>query len=116
MFMATLGACRCFSVCTVKAATEFLNAIPSTVPAGSFDDTWLPYLRTVYGHNLSLPFDLTHLNFFFHHSRRWATQHAGTAWPRAEGTLPIGSAVKWIVDQMPRGRVREVAGYGGGTA
>ena len=78
-----LGACRCFSTCTVEAAAEFLNAIPSTVPAGSFEDTWLPYLRTVYGHDLSLPFDLTHLNFFFHHSRRWATQHARVAWPMA---------------------------------
>lgn len=71
--------CYCFSSCTKNTTTEFLQSIPRFVESQS--SPWYAYLRSVYLVDVPLPFDLSELNFFYHHDSYWDSVHPETEWP-----------------------------------
>jgi hypothetical protein len=56
--------CYCFDVCTQEALIFSLQQFPSKVYGEG--SPWYRYLKSVYA-NISLPFDLTTLEFLYHH-------------------------------------------------
>ena len=57
--------CTCFSVCTRNEAAAFVHEfLPSVIRSRT--SPWAAYLFAVYGHQLTLPFDVSTIRFFYH--------------------------------------------------
>ena len=57
--------CECFSLCGKEAATSFRARLPRHVNDSS--SPWVRYLQSIYGHAISLPFDVSQLELFWAH-------------------------------------------------
>ena len=73
-------ACYCFSTCDPYSTRNFLHQLPSVIR--SEESPWVPYLRAVYG-DVSFPFDMTQLNYFYHNNAAWRERHPNVDWPMA---------------------------------
>ena len=100
--------CTCFGSCFQQELNSLLRRLPSTVRSTS--SPWMQYLNTVYGEDLSLPFDLTRLRFFYHSTNRWNRHHHPAFWPMHActlgNTIPFAQRNGTVVSQggLPPGR------------
>ena len=76
--------CHCFSTCDLVSTADFLSRIPVTI--NDVTSPWHGYLRAVYP-DITLPFNLSNLNFFYHHDNHWKVNHPHVEWPMASCQL-----------------------------
>ena len=81
-----LDHCICFSTCNPHDAQQFLARLPDSVR--SKEDPYYAYLMAVYGGDVTLPFPLSKVNFFYHSDARWRAQHPEVQWPMATCDIP----------------------------
>ena len=76
--------CHCFSTCDLVSTADFLSRIPVTI--NDVTSPWHGYLQAVYP-DITLPFNLSNLNFFYHHDNHWKVNHPHVEWPMASCQL-----------------------------
>lgn len=97
--------CSCFSSCSLESARAFHAHLPRVVTSGS---PWVAYLRAVYKADVPLPFDVSALNFFYHHDGAWARDHPDVAWPMAPCRKARGAQSAFEVGGFHRSRAEPV--------
>ena len=95
--------CNCFSTCTISDANHFLGLIPRVVSSAS--SPWVSYLRSVYGSEPPLPFELSKLRFWYHRSTRWQRLHGDSLeWPMAACATPRSPVEPKVILHLAKDR------------